>query len=448
MSALPPPLPPLPSTTDTAQPPPSYYAGVVLVHDDEEEIGPSLPPPLTSTSPSPPPSIVPSSSERGLLSPSSTHPPYPHLNYHPSVLSSSTIDLGDRTSSSSTTTPGPSSPTSLTSPSTRPPLPPSPFLAFLHRFFAIPDGLQSAMSSLPSSTSAPPLPPLPHFPYFSFLLLLVTAVLLFAMIGWGGGVAAASANPMIGPYPSALLHFGAKFTPIQLNHAEHWRPFVSTFLYCGFIHILLGWLVGMPFLVYLERVYGTPRMVFIWVTAGWAGQLWSALFGPTLIGVGGTTAMAAIIGAYWAHLILTYQVHSKGELNGALLWSCTAYVLLLIFGIFPFVNNWGHLAGMAVGFFLGIPTLSGVLFDQEGHRLYRWPLIVPALCVFIVTIVCAGYYFYTEDKPYSWCETCHWVECINTASWDCIPPEIPAICFQEPVGSYDVDDTQLTQGWC
>ena len=225
---------------------------------------------------------------------------------------------------------------------------------------------------------------------YSALLLLTTLTLLFAMIGWGGGVAPASSNPMLGPYPSALLHFGAKFTPIQLNHAQHWRPFVSTFLYAGFIHLIVGWAAGLPFMLYLERVYGTPRLLLVWIAAGWAGQLWSALFGPTLIGVGGSGAMAGMIGAYWAHLCLTYQLHSARELRTALGLSCTAYLLLLLFGIFPFVNNWGHIAGMAVGFLIALPALSGCVRDSQGRRVWKLWLALPSLCVFIALIVSVG----------------------------------------------------------
>ena len=188
---------------------------------------------------------------------------------------------------------------------------------------------------------------------------------------------------------------------------------MSTFLYAGFVHLALGWALGMPFLFYLERLYGTPRCLFIFVTAGWAGQLWSALFGPTLIGVGGSTAMAGIIGAYWAHLLLTYEVQRWREVQLGLLLSFTAYALLLVFGIFPFVNNWGHLAGMAIGLVLGLPTLAGRVRDEQGRRVWKWPLVLPALCVFVTAIVTVGYYFYSEDRPFSWCPDCHWVECVR-----------------------------------
>ena len=267
--------------------------------------------------------------------------------------------------------------------------------AYFHRAFAIPIALQSAMSPLISSSSAPVKGvSRPHFPYFSCLLLLITGVLFIAMIAWGGGIAPAADNPMLGPFPRAMIQFGAKFAPIQVRRnyqscsthnmshrasphttlisvrlakplihsatalrsaavlftvesrpalaavREHWRPFVSTFLYAGFIHILLGWTLGMPVLFYLERLYGTPRTWFVWLVAGWAGQLWSALFGPTLIGVGGTTAMAGMIGVYWAHLMLTHELHSKRELYSGLLYTGVMYLVLLVFGIFPYVNNW------------------------------------------------------------------------------------------------------------
>ena len=49
---------------------------------------------------------------------------------------------------------------------------------------------------------------------------------------------------------------------------------------------------------------------------------------------------------------------------------------------------------------------------------------------------------------FSWCSDCHWVECIDTSTWHCSPPQIPPICFQEPIGSYDANDDSITLGWC
>ena len=374
---------------------------------------------------------------------------YPTLHHH-------------RTSSGTSEPSDPSSPTSPTSPtslSKRPPSHPTLTPSQHPPSFAIPDALKSSLPSHPPSSSSSSTPygpgdsvafalPFTHLPLYSALLLLTTLTLLLAMLIYSSGFAPPHSNPMLGPDPSTLLHFGAKFTPIQLNHAQHWRPFVSTLLYAGFVHIALGFVTGMPFMIYLERTYGTPRVFFVWVTAGWAGQLWSSLFGPTLIGVGGTTAMAGIIGAYWAHLALTHQVHKQAELRMGVALSCAAFGLLLIFGIFPFVNQWGHLAGALVGFLVGLPALAGVVRDGEGVRVWKPRLVVPAVCVLLTLIIVVGYYFYSEDRPYSWCERCHWVECIDTNSWDCSPPDIPQICFQEPLHSYDVNDDTLTHGWC
>ena len=154
---------------------------------------------------------------------------------------------------------------------------------------------------------------------------------------------------------------------------------------------------------------------------------------------------------------------------------------------------------MAIGIIIALITLSGQTYDAEGHRVFKWPLMLAAWSVFIVLMVTAPLYFYTIDRPYSWCESCHWVECqlhstslnaqalqhhsapqitrtsestqlvsshlmasalmccyavvlcwegIETNNWHCTPPDVPAICFQEPLGSYDVNDKQLTLGWC
>ena len=158
--------------------------------------------------------------------------------------------------------------------------------------------------------------------------------------------------------------------------------------------------------------------------------------------------MAGIIGVYWAHLALMHDVLPRREVQAGLALSIGAFALLLLFGIFPFVNNWGALAGVAVGCLVALPALGARLTPEGGLRVRKAWLALPAALVLVTLIVCAGYYFYTNLNPYTWCSDCHWVECIDTASWHCSPPAIPAICFQEPVGSYDANDGSLTHGWC
>ena len=300
-------------------------------------------------------------------------------------------------------------------------------------------------------------------PLFCYMLAVVQPVLLVAELSWGGGFGSPRANPMLGPTPFALLHFGAKFTPIQLNHAQHWRPFVSSFQYCGVVHLLLGFALGMPWLLRLERAHGSWRCGFIWLVSGWGGQLFSALLGPTLIGVGGSTAACGCIGAWWGHALHRHTDMSRDELRRLLRLSCACLLPLLVLGIFPFVNQWGQLSGLAIGLLASLFTLadysslrpaaslpgSGSGSPRSGRvRSWKPQLVVPAAVVFVVLITCVGYYFYTEQRPYSWCERCHWVECVDTAAWNCSPPAIPSICFSEPVGSYDSDNVTLTQGWC
>ena len=222
---------------------------VVRLHDDGEEATEAS----TSARPASPLPV----SAASFPEPASPAEYSPRAAIHPASLA-----LGGRSSSAYAPSSPPAQP--------QQPQQQQQWQAVADASFATPDALKPT-GPIPDAAGDDPLP-FAHRPLYSATLLLTTAVLLLAMIGWGGGVADAADNPMVGPSPWALLHFGAKFTPIQLNHAEHWRPFASTFLYAGFVHLALGWAAGMPFMFHLERVYGTPRVFFCWITAGWSAS--------------------------------------------------------------------------------------------------------------------------------------------------------------------------------
>lgn len=92
--------------------------------------------------------------------------------------------------------------------------------------------------------------------------------------------------------------------------------------------------------------------------------------------------------------------------------TCTA-------GIFPFVDNWGHITGLISGLLLSLP----LAMQKDGRGRYRCRQI---LCAFVgagMWVVCAVMglvllYYYHEDAD-RFCPVCKYISCVPVPLWTC-----------------------------
>lgn len=136
--------------------------------------------------------------------------------------------------------------------------------------------------------------------------------------------------------------------PLPVNLREPWRFVMAIFLHGSLLHILFNMWVLMDIGPHIEELYGSARYLFIYVVTGIGGYLLSSFFGR--FSVGGSGALLGLIGVL---LAVTMGRRSAGMqmLRSQLIrW----LIYIAVWGLlFPGIDNWAHLGGLASGFGLG-----------------------------------------------------------------------------------------------
>jgi rhomboid protease GluP len=162
----------------------------------------------------------------------------------------------------------------------------------------------------------------------------------------GGGL---SALLNLGAFdPRILLRLGMSL-PLAFNLQQPWRFVMAIFLHGSLMHIGFNMWVLMDIGPQIEELYGSARYFFVYVVTGIGGYVVSSAIGgrPS---VGGSGALLGLIGVL---LSLTMGQQSAGMrmLRGHLIrW----LIYILVWGLlFPGIDNYAHLGGLATGFLLG-----------------------------------------------------------------------------------------------
>jgi membrane associated rhomboid family serine protease len=162
-----------------------------------------------------------------------------------------------------------------------------------------------------------------------------------------------------------LRRLGASF-PLETNVREPWRFVMAIFLHGSLMHIGFNMWVLMDIGPQIEEVYGSSRYFFIYVVAGIGGYVLSGAMQK--VSVGGSGALLGLIGVL---LALTTGRQSAGMQmmrSQIIRW----LVYILVFGIvFPGIDNWAHLGGLATGYVLGKTMMArSPVAGQERTRAY------------------------------------------------------------------------------
>jgi membrane associated rhomboid family serine protease/Flp pilus assembly protein TadD len=125
----------------------------------------------------------------------------------------------------------------------------------------------------------------PFRPYLTYAILGVNTVMLVVLETHGG-----SDNT------DTLLQFGAMYGP-YIHAGQWWRLVTPMVLHAGYLHYALNnlflWVMGPM----VERLYGRPRMLFLYVFSGVCGNLASYLHTGAGPSVGASTALFGLLGA-------------------------------------------------------------------------------------------------------------------------------------------------------
>jgi membrane associated rhomboid family serine protease len=168
-------------------------------------------------------------------------------------------------------------------------------------------------------------------------------ILVFILMTLSGG----SENP------STLLAFGAK-SNLAIDNGEVWRFVTPIFLHIGFLHLLFNsyalWVVGPQ----VEKLYGGPRFLLLYLITGIAGVVASYLYRPEGVSAG---ASGAIFGLFGVLLVFSFKYRKSVP---AFFSNALGSGILLTLGI-NLVIGWSvqgidiaaHLGGLLAGCALG-----------------------------------------------------------------------------------------------
>jgi rhomboid protease GluP len=200
-----------------------------------------------------------------------------------------------------------------------------------------------------------------------------------------------SMNPLnfLSPASNTLFILGAtgRFPIVQIWPGITGNPFVgwltlltANFLHGSLLHILFNMLVLYQIGMLTVREFGIYRMLIIYLLSGVVGFLVSYLAGVSFT-IGASAAVCGLIGA------LIYFGKARGGVYGNLVYRQIGgwAVGLLIIGLMPGINNWGHAGGFLAG--IGLAYLLGF---QERQRETFAHKAIAGVCVLTTIAVLAG----------------------------------------------------------
>jgi rhomboid protease GluP len=190
-------------------------------------------------------------------------------------------------------------------------------------------------------------------PFFTFALLAVNVVVFLAMTAAGG-----STNTEV------LIRFGAKVN-VLVAEGQVWRLFTAMFLHIGVMHLAFNSYALFIQGIEVERLYGRPLFLVIYLLAGLWGSLFSFALGKG-ISAGASGAIFGLFGALIAYFVRHRDVF--GTLGRQRLLSLLGVVGLNLFLGFstPGIDNLAHLGGLVSGAALGWGLAPNYAAEWDG----------------------------------------------------------------------------------
>lgn len=181
--------------------------------------------------------------------------------------------------------------------------------------------------------------------HFTILILLTINFGIFiATMAWSMKLGGAGAFDV---HSGVLNLFGAKERIAIVIYGEWWRLVTAGFLHGGVFHILMNSWVLFDLGAQVERLFGTARMLCIYLVSSVFG-FYVSLYWTTAPSIGASAALSGLIGAMMAY----------GKRSGqSFVFSFYGrwMIIIVIIGLLPGFNidNAAHIGGLIAGFLLG-----------------------------------------------------------------------------------------------
>jgi rhomboid protease GluP len=154
---------------------------------------------------------------------------------------------------------------------------------------------------------------------------------------------------LAGGSENSLLAFGGKHNPL-IDQGEIWRFVTPIFLHIGIFHLAFNsyalWVIGPQ----VEKLYGGPRFLLLYLLTGIAGAAASYWYHPYDPSAGASGAIFGLLGTLlifsvrYRRVVPTFFSRALGK--GILL---TVGINLVIGYMIPHVDNAAHVGGLIFG---------------------------------------------------------------------------------------------------
>lgn len=185
-----------------------------------------------------------------------------------------------------------------------------------------------------------------------------------------------------------VLALGAKIND-AIAAGQVWRLLSPVFIHIGLFHIFINMYSLYAIGPAVERFFGSPRMLVLYLLSGFGGVVMSMAFSANP-SVGASGAIFGLLGALGTFLF--GHRHTFGRAATFQFRQIVIVALLnLGLGLVPGIDNWGHLGGLITGSGLTAvigPSLEPIwgtetlprLTDRRPWRT-AWPRAITALII-------------------------------------------------------------------
>jgi rhomboid protease GluP len=160
---------------------------------------------------------------------------------------------------------------------------------------------------------------------------------------------------LLSPSGLGLFFFGASGASPVYGYGRWWTVLAASWLHVNLIHIALNMMSVRNVAPIVVEFFGASRMIIIYILSGVVGFVASTLaglfipaqipvLGGSLMTAGASASIAGLIGAVFLY---GHRTGSSGIAEQARMW----IVSFLVMGaLFPRIDNWAHLGGLAGGY--------------------------------------------------------------------------------------------------
>lgn len=271
-------------------------------------------------------------------------------------------------------------------------------------------------------------------PWFTYFVIVLCTIMLIVEFGFNDWVVEPlSVNPLIGPSAQAMIDAGARDTPLIVNQGQWFRIFSPLFLHAGIIHYVINmaalWFVGGA----VEQSHGVINAMILFFVAGVGGTILSAIFLPQYISVGASGGIFGLIGGCVADICINWNLlfiksgeddtKTKRRNIVAIGWLVIDFVLNIIIGFTPYVDNFSHLGGLVYGIACGVSLIEPLPVGFFGVQATPFEKIKAVVVRFfglifsIVLIIATTVVLATMNVSQPPCYNCKYVSCVPFPFW-------------------------------